>query len=81
MISCHLNLHGRVPQPLFSHDNTCVMRTYLCGLTIWSSREPVGEAPGGRGTEEGEPGVRVQSNSVNDLEEEVNCTFMKFLAE
>lgn len=37
--------------------------------------------PGGRGAEEGEPGVNVRSSLVNDLEEKVNCTFMKFLAE
>lgn len=37
--------------------------------------------PRGRGVEEGEPGVNVQSSLVNDLEEKVNCTFMKFLAE
>lgn len=41
----------------------------------------LGEDPRGRGAEEGEPGVNVRSSLVNDLEEKVNCTFMKFLAE
>lgn len=41
----------------------------------------LGEGPRGRGAEEGEPGVTVQGSLVNDLEEKVNCTFMKFLAE
>lgn len=40
-----------------------------------------GEAPRGREAEGGEPGVSVRCSFVNDLEGEVNCTFMNFSAE
>lgn len=39
------------------------------------------EAPRGRAVEEGESGVSVHNSFVNDLEEKVNCVFMKILAE
>lgn len=68
-------------EPLFSRDNTCVMRTYLCGLTIWSGGEPAGGLLVGGVQRKGEPGVSFPGSSANDLEEQVNCTFMKFLAE
>lgn len=41
----------------------------------------VGEAPRGRESKGSEPGVSVHRRFANDLEEEVNCTFMKFSAE
>jgi len=45
------------------------------------AKNKVGEKPRGRENEGGEPGVSVHLSFVNDLEEEVNCTFMKFSAE